>query len=235
MAVDGANQWLWRFNIRRLDFEEIRDTLLVVGGKLDLTAGGPPVDISGGERNPQRAGYTAVSFAVPRDGGNRRTVYGFVDRERLPEMFNAFDFANPDMTTGERITTTVPQQALFMMNSPLVAQQVRHLLARPGFKSQGTDEDRVRFLYRVIFQRPPSATELELSRGFLARAMDGESTAPASQPPPPAGAKGKDKRFTKGKGNRSSGTPPTTSVRALNAWERFTQVLLLSNEFSFVN
>ena len=61
----------------------------------------------------------------------RRTIYGYVDRRNLPEVFNQFDFANPDITTGKRYETIVPQQALFMMNSPLVVEQARNLVNSP--------------------------------------------------------------------------------------------------------
>jgi len=94
----------------------VRDSLLAIGGKLDLTIGGRPVNL--GEN-----GYS-----------KRRTIYGIVDRRNLPEVFNQFDFANPDITTGKRYETIVPQQALFMMNSPLVVEQARNLVQREDFR-----------------------------------------------------------------------------------------------------
>jgi hypothetical protein len=93
---DPANRLVWRANIRRLEFEPLRDSLLAIGGKLDLTSGGRPVDISS------------------EPYSTRRTVYGYIDRSNLPELFNHFDFANPDLTTGKRYETTVPQQTLFL-------------------------------------------------------------------------------------------------------------------------
>jgi len=79
-------------NRRRLDFEALRDTILAIGGDLDLTMGGRPVKLD------------AEPYSL------RRTIYGFVDRKNLPNMFQAFDFANPDLTTGRRESTVVPQQ-----------------------------------------------------------------------------------------------------------------------------
>src|SRR5712672_3432201 len=99
-------------NRGRLDFEALRDTLLMVSGKIDLTVEGRPVDL------------IAEPFTT------RRTIYGTVERQNLPGLFRTFDFASPDTTSPQRFSTTVPQQALFLMNSPFVVQQVTALLAR---------------------------------------------------------------------------------------------------------
>ena len=101
-SIDPENRLLWRMNRQRLDFEAMRDSLLAVTGELDLTAGGRPVEL----------------FKPPF--ATRRTVYGLVDRQYLPGVFRVFDFANPDLHTPERYGTTVPQQALFFLNHPLV-------------------------------------------------------------------------------------------------------------------
>src|SRR5262249_22244613 len=101
-TVDADNRLLARNNRRRLDFEQMRDALLAVTGKLDFTAGGASVDL------------TKTPFS------QRRTVYGFIERQNLPGMFRTFDFASPDASSPQRYTTTVPQQALFLMNSPFV-------------------------------------------------------------------------------------------------------------------
>ncbi len=85
----------------------MRDTLLFVAGRLDGRMGGRPVDVAGDPRN------------------RRRTVYGMVDRQSLPAMFRAFDFASPDQSAERRPRTTVPQQALYGMNAPFVIEQAR--------------------------------------------------------------------------------------------------------------
>jgi hypothetical protein len=141
----------------------MRDTLLAVSGKLDLTAGGRAVDI------------TTEPFTT------RRTVYGFVERQNLPGVFRTFDFASPDTTSPQRFSTTVPQQALFLMNSPFVVQQAKGLLERPEVKSPPTDERKMEQLHRIAFQRAPDAEELKLARQFIA-AQD----AAAAPPQPPA-------------------------------------------------
>src|SRR5207247_4566111 len=134
---DPDNRLLWKMNRQRLDFEEMRDSLLALAGRLDFTEGGHAVDIIGESFSP------------------RRTLYGFVERQNLPNMFRTFDFASPDTTSPQRFATTVPQQALFLMNSPFVVQQARRLAARPEIRACVRTEERIGRLYQVTFQRPP--------------------------------------------------------------------------------
>jgi hypothetical protein len=102
----------------------------------------------------------------------RRSVYGYIDRRNLPEMMNHFDFANPAMSTGKRHETTVPQQALFMMNSPLMVDVSRKLLARPEMALAKNDSQRVHALYWMIFQRPPKQAEIDLGLEYLKSLTD---------------------------------------------------------------
>lgn len=163
-ALDPNNQWLWRMNRRRLDLEAMRDTLLALGGHLDLTVGGRAVDI------------TTEPFA------RRRTVYGFVERQNLPGLFRTFDFASPDSTSPQRFHTTVPQQALFLMNSPFVIDQARRLAARRELSDGANDRARVQALYRLAYQRAPRREEVDLACGFLAQ----QRACPVKEPEPPA-------------------------------------------------
>lgn len=193
--VDPGNQLFWRMNRQRLEFEALRDTLLAVSGKLDLTAGGHAVDI-----------IEATS--------TRRTVYGYVDRQNLPDLFRAFDFASPDTTSPRRFYTTVPQQALFLMNSPFVIEQAQSLVARPDFKAATAEKQRLHLLYQLAFQREPTAEEIQLAHQF--------TTAAISQPPHPAST------------NTTSAATPGTR-QTLDAWQKYAQVLLLANELVFVD
>jgi hypothetical protein len=167
--VDPENRWLWQQNRRRLEFEALRDTILHIGGKLNFKMGGP------GERldRPDSDG----------EYSDRRSVYGLVDRANLPNMLGAFDFANPDISTGQRNNTIVPQQALFMMNSPLVIEQARNTVQRGDLKSLPTDADRVKMLYRLIYSRPPTDTELKLALFYLATEMSAPKGPLPGQPP----------------------------------------------------
>jgi hypothetical protein len=152
--LDPANQWLGRMSRRRLDFEALRDSLLAVTGQLDRTAGGHSVEI------------TTEPFS------KRRTVYGFVERQNLPGLFRTFDFASPDASSPQRFATTVPQQALYLMNNAFVVEQARGLVRRPDFPGGAPIEERVGFLYARTLQRNPSKAELELAQWFLARQRD---------------------------------------------------------------
>ena len=106
-TIDPDNRLLWRANVRRLDFEAMRDSLLVFSGKLDRTVGGKPINL------------TDEPYSY------RRSVYGYIDRGNLPELMAHFDFSDPDMPNSKRTTTIVPQQALFLMNSPMAVDVAR--------------------------------------------------------------------------------------------------------------
>ncbi|MCZ6796206.1 MAG: PSD1 and planctomycete cytochrome C domain-containing protein [Planctomycetota bacterium] len=151
-SVDPENRLLWRMNRRRLDFEAMRDSMLAVAGRLDRRAGGPPLE------------------RPPDDPENRRrTVYGLVDRELLPGVFRTFDFPSPDLSAPERSRTTVPQQALFLLNSPFVIAQAEGLAEVTDTTTARADrEGRIRALYRRVYGRDPSLWEVELGARFLA-------------------------------------------------------------------
>jgi hypothetical protein len=231
MKVDPTNQWLWRMNLQRLDLEQIRDSLLVFGGKLDLTMGGPPIMLVNDDR-PGRYRAMSGDFKTPPEKQNRRTVYGMIDRSGLPDVFNTFDFANPDMSTGERILTTVPQQALFLMNSPFIVSQVKNLLARPDFPSDGTVEEKVTFLYRTVFQRTPSDGEIKMAAQFVSAEPEADSAPTARTVALPAD---EAKPGMRKKGMRTAGGAKQEPSTILNAWERYTQVMMLANEVIYLN
>jgi cytochrome c553 len=155
-AIDPENRLLWRANRRRLELESVRDTLLAVAGRLDTHMFGRPVEL------------TKSPFPL------RRAVYGYIDRQDLPNLFRVFDIASPDSSTPRRPRTTVPQQALFLMNSPLVVEQAEALSARPEVASAADTAAQVAALYRLVLARAPDADELAIGQEFLAatRAAD---------------------------------------------------------------
>ena len=179
LAADPENRLLGRMTRQRLDFEAMRDSLLYVAGRLDTTVGGPGVEIT-------TAPFTA-----------RRTVYAFIERQNLPGLFRTFDFASPDTCTAQRHATTVPQQALFLMNSPFVIQQAKRFAARTDGMMK--DEARVDLMHRLAFGRAAAPDDLTLGMRFLAAAK------------------------------------ATSTITGLTPWEQYAQVLLLSNEFAFVD
>jgi hypothetical protein len=145
-AIDPENRLLWRANRRRLDLEQMRDTLLSLSGRLDAKMLGRPTNMAGD----------------PAD--RRRTVYGMVDRQSLPGLFRTFDFASPDQSSERRPFTTVPQQALFGLNSPFVVQQARDLVQQMA----GDDEAKFVGLYQRVLNRGPTANELSAANEFVA-------------------------------------------------------------------
>ena len=160
LAADPENELLSRMNRQRLDFEALRDTLLAVAGKLDGTVGGLPVDL---ESEP----FTT-----------RRTIYGLIDRQNLPAMFRTFDFSNPDTSSQRRFHTTVPQQALFLMNSSFVVEQARALAHHAETSGGENCDKKIEELYRLLLQRPPAENELELGKRFLERKTSEGSLSP---------------------------------------------------------
>jgi hypothetical protein len=157
MVDDAANMTFWRMNRRRLDFEGFRDSLLSVSGMLDTTVGGPP--------------YNVLEMPIVP----RRTMYANIDRRNLPDVFRTFDFANPNMTQGERFNSTVPQQALYMMNSPFVAELARNMVARADIKNKIDERQKIDALYETAFQRKPTEIEVKLGMRFLKQQQEIET------------------------------------------------------------
>jgi mono/diheme cytochrome c family protein len=151
--ADPDNRLLWHMNRRRLDFEAMRDSLLAVAGQLDQTMGGLGVEL------------TKEPYA------KRRAVYGLIDRQNLPGLFHTFDFATPDATSPQRHVTTVPQQALFMMNNPFVVQQAQALVAKPEFQPQQAYEAQIQELYGRVLARKANANEVDAGLRFIMNAI----------------------------------------------------------------
>jgi hypothetical protein len=230
---DPFNQLLWRANVRRLEFEPLRDSILAIGGGLDLTVGGHPVDLSGGDRAlPGRGGQQLQrTDAVRLSAAPRRTIYGFVERGDLVEVLNTFDFPSPNAPAGKRYETIVPQQALFLMNSPLVVEQVRAIVTRDVFVNAASDVDRIRMLYELYFQRVPTADEERTGLEFLAASAPVGTLPPA---PAVAAGAGDGGRGTQGRGGRGRGAAPQP-VRPLTNWQEYAHALLMTNELAFVH
>ena len=132
----------------------MRDTLLAVSGNLDFSQGGPSLEAAS---DPQF---------------RRRTVYGLVDRQNLPGLYRAFDFAIPDQCVERRPRTTVPQQALFALNSPMVLDQARALAVRPEIVSETEPSRRVGAMFRRVLGRNPTDAESAGALAFVAQALE---------------------------------------------------------------
>jgi hypothetical protein len=149
-TVDGDNNFLWRMNPRRLEVESWRDSLLAVTGELDQRVGGKP----DGEilRSKRRTLYATIS----RTG----------DRFESDAFLRLFDFPAAVSTSASRPTSTVPQQYLFMMNSPFMNERARTL----GDHLNGLKEpisERIKRAYQQLYSRFPDPAEIELGKQWL--------------------------------------------------------------------
>ncbi|HKB04505.1 MAG TPA: DUF1553 domain-containing protein, partial [Gemmataceae bacterium] len=157
VAADPENRLLGRANRRRLEAECLRDTMLVVSGKLSLESGGPTYP----------AALAADYGYKPKD--TRRTVYSPVFRNALPEGLEVFDFADPSMVTGRRNTSTVAPQALYLMNNAFPIEQAMHAAARLLSEPLADDAARLTRAYQRALGREPTAGEREVMTRFLKR------------------------------------------------------------------
>ena len=150
--VDPENRLLWRANRRRLDAECIRDTMLLVSGQLRSERSGPSF------KPALSADY---GFA---DTESRRSVYVPAFRNSLPEIFEAFDFADPSTVVGVRNVSTVAPQALFLMNHPFVREQARAAAERLLRDKMVDDNARLQMTYRHTLGRLPNPGEEAVAR-----------------------------------------------------------------------
>ncbi len=230
-AIDPENRLLWRANVRRLDFESFRDSLLAMAEKLDPKMGGQPVNI------------TDEPY-YDKNGKARRSIYGYIDRGNVPEIMSLFDFSDPDMPNTKRSTTIVPQQALFLMNSPMANDVARGIVARSEFQAvlkSGNAQHGVQMLYHIIFQRYPNSMELEMGKNFVMREKSKQTEINAKAPEIAkknaeiqkrvddlAKRDNDAKRAVQNQGDIVKRGP-------LEPWEAYAQALLFANESIYVN
>ncbi len=164
--ADPDNRLLWRVSKRRMDAESIRDAMLAVSGSNDFNR---PIASLIGNLGHRPVSLLAFAKGVPSDldGSNHRSVYLPVVRDRLPDVFELFDFAEPSLVTGDRETTNVPLQALYLMNGPFVHRQSERLAQRVTAEADSTDS-RVKLAIALCFTRTPDKAELELAKRFFA-------------------------------------------------------------------
>jgi hypothetical protein len=162
--VDPENRLFGRANRRRIEAEVIRDSILAVSGRLDPTRGGSAVTTLG-ERAIDNESKGGLQQQI--DSSTRRSVYLPVIRNDVPKIFEVFDFADPDVSTGRRDATTVATQALYLMNSPFVMEQAQQTAKRLLAQS-GDEAARLTDLYRRSLGRAPTAAETQAALRFLA-------------------------------------------------------------------
>ncbi|MFN3326533.1 MAG: PSD1 and planctomycete cytochrome C domain-containing protein [Bryobacteraceae bacterium] len=160
--ADPENKLLHHFPVRRLEGEAIRDAMLAVSGRLDPTLYGPSVP-------PHISKYQdgrGKPASGPLDGKGRRSIYIQVRRNFLTPFFLAFDYPLPISTIGARSSSTVPSQALLLLNNEFIAQQARQWAART-IAARKDPQERIEFMYRAAFSRAPDARETEELLRFI--------------------------------------------------------------------
>ena len=163
-SVDGDNELLWRMNPRRMDVESWRDSLLMVTAELDSERGGPPVE------------------EITKS--KRRTLYAKVSRVgsefESDEFLRLFDFPSMRATVSKRPSSIVPQQFLFLMNSPFMVERAKALSERLHREAEN-DQERIGRAYRLLFSRSPSEEELQMGILFLSGSSSSAKLLPWQQ------------------------------------------------------
>lgn len=159
---DPGNVLLWRFTPRRLDAEVLRDAMLCASGEMDLERPrGSTV---------ARAGDTVVGQRLSPELLNRQVTYRSVYlpfvRDGLPESLALFDAADPNLVTGERESTNVPGQALYLMNNSFVLRR-GDVMAQRLIEEAQEAEERIRLAFKLAYGRKASTLEVEQAKGFL--------------------------------------------------------------------
>jgi Protein of unknown function (DUF1553)/Protein of unknown function (DUF1549)/Planctomycete cytochrome C len=162
--IDPDNRLLSHMPVRRLDAEVIRDAILAASGSLDLTSYGPSV-------RPHISAYQegrGKPESGPLDGAGRRSVYLEVRRNFITPLFLAFDYPLPTTTAGRRSTSTVPSQALMLMNNEFVAAEARKWAERTLNRYADRDA-RLEDMFLRAYGRPPDAADRTQIAQFIAR------------------------------------------------------------------
>ena len=142
---DPNNRLFWRFEMRRLEAEIIRDSILAVAGSLDPTSFGP---------------------SQSNEMSSRRSIYLFLKRSRIPSALHLFDFPEPLVSQGRRMSTTTAPQALHLLNSRFI-REASVALTRRMFADEKTTEARVKAIYLTALSRPATDQEVEAAVDFL--------------------------------------------------------------------
>ncbi len=164
-AADPEGRLWSRALRRRLDAEQIRDALLAAAGRLDRTVGGPTIR-GAGEIDANDTAAQTIEYGYVFDD-LRRGVYTPAFRNRRPELFEVFDFADTNTPTGAREASTVASQALVLANHPFVVEACRGVAARVAAEAPD-DPARIERAFRILLGRVPAEGERAAAERFLA-------------------------------------------------------------------
>jgi hypothetical protein len=199
VQIDPGNDLLWRQQMRRLDAEALRDSLLAVSGQLTATMGGRGFfpELSQDVLATQSRPGSGWGKSSPAERA-RRSVYIFVKRTLMVPMLESFDYNNTAEPVGSRAVTTVAPQALMLLNSRFAAEQAEHLADRIIRLGDLSRQERINSAFRMVLARQPTAIEHQVAGALCDRPYDhlkdatedaakrAGSTAAAL--PPPGGA-----------------------------------------------
>ena len=179
LARDAANNLFWRFNMRRLSAEEVRDSILAVSGDLQLKAGGPgvypviPPEVLAGQSVPG-SGWGKS----PPEEANRRSVYVHLKRSLVVPILSQYDLADTDSSCPQRYTTTVPTQALGMLNGEFTNLQAERFASRLRAEHPNDVAAQIAGGIRLVSGRSPGAAEIERDRQFIERLVSEQNQTP---------------------------------------------------------
>lgn len=182
--TDPENRLLWRAHRRRIPAESIRDSILSIGGNLDLSPDGSPVEGLGTLVTQN----VANEKQLERKESLHRSVYLPIIRSQLPPILAVFDFADPDLVTGRRSVTNVPAQALLLLNSPFVMMQAEVTADRVRTSVAGGDAGKspdvqalIERTYELVLSRRPRDEEIARAESFLEAATRTDDQADDNQ------------------------------------------------------
>ena len=166
---DPENVYLWRYPLRRLEAEAIRDIILAASGTLNLRMGGrpffPPIPAE------VRKSFNKGRWEMNEEGPEvwRRSVYSYWKRGMSYPLFDVFDLPSLQVTCERRTVTTVPTQALTLLNNEFVLEQARYFAERVVREAGSDLADPVKLAYRIALSREPTTVELDYNLSFLGR------------------------------------------------------------------
>ena len=242
LETDPSNRFIWRHSPRRLEAEELRDSMLAISGKLV-----PKQEVSAVTKlrmvEMRDNGPEAASIHIAADTGLQRSVYLPLLRGVTPKSLDAFDPVDQTLVTGQRANTTVPMQALFLLNSSFVRQQslalAERVLRLPA-------DQRLAKLWQLTLGRQPSAADEKHAARFLAeQAADFMPSvqSPAPKPTPVVAAATEPSGAVTTPANADDVDRTATSIPEAEAvpadaksaaWMSLAQALYASAEFRFI-
>ena len=202
--ADPENRYLWRVSKRRLDAESIRDAMLSTSGLLNWEKPRGSLVAKAGNGQVNRSRNLQPKNLIQTF--DHRSIFLPIVRDLVPPSLDLFDYAEPSLVTGKRDVTTVPSQALYLMNDPFVLRASDNM-ARRISEEASSPEQRVQLACQLAYGRQPNNREINSTRRFFERWQ----------------AEQKKQTSSRATSNRAS------------AWSSFCQALLCSAEFRYLN